>query len=454
MSIRNKILLYFSVSTSLLTGVTLCIIYWLFAAYREEEFQQQQNAKIHATIKLLDRYQKESEEISHLMDAQTIHDFYDEKLLIYDNNKQLIFSSLDDLDINKRKAILNELSVSNQWIETKEGEYDLVGVYLEDGKKSYYAISKAYDALGYSKLAYLKKVLIILFVIILFCVLLVSIYIANNLSRPINKLTSLLKGYNVNDVHAKPLINETSTKELQYLTQHFNELLHRTREVFTFQKNIIHHISHQLKTPIAVLVSELEKIECKETNAMLKKELDIQIQRAKSLGDIIATLLEISKMESDKKMPLLPVRVDELLFDLIEQFKIIDPGFSFQINFDPDIFFEKQLEVKGHKLLLQQAFENLFHNCLLYSSHQQANITINTRESGKLILTLTNKGDTIQADEYGLLFQYFFRGKNSRGKSGNGLGLILVQKIIQLHGGTITYSSKHQENTFEIILPL
>src|SRR5690606_5124353 len=120
MTIRNKILLAFSASAILLTAISFIIVYWLFSAYREEEFQQQQNEKIQVTIRLIDHFKQQSEEISHMVDAQDIHDFYDEKLLIYDDTKQLIFSSLDDLAIGKRKEILNELSPAVRWIEAKE----------------------------------------------------------------------------------------------------------------------------------------------------------------------------------------------------------------------------------------------------------------------------------------------------------------------------------------------
>ena len=99
MNIRNKILGAFSVSAILLTAIAFGIVYWLFSAYREEAFQQQQSEKIQATLKLIEHFKQQSEEISYIMDAQDIHDFYDEKLLIYDGNKSLNFSRLEDLAI-------------------------------------------------------------------------------------------------------------------------------------------------------------------------------------------------------------------------------------------------------------------------------------------------------------------------------------------------------------------
>ena len=118
MKIRNKTLIYFSSTVILISAVSLAIIFILFSAHREEEFQQQQYSKIKHTIGLIDEFNKISAEVSLLLDKQDIHDFYDEKMLIYDHNKNLIFSSIDSLDILKASSTLNKLSVSNDWIET------------------------------------------------------------------------------------------------------------------------------------------------------------------------------------------------------------------------------------------------------------------------------------------------------------------------------------------------
>ncbi|GIV43425.1 MAG: hypothetical protein KatS3mg035_0548 [Bacteroidia bacterium] len=95
-----------------------------------------------------------------IMDKLTIHDFYDEKMLIFDRNKNLIYKSIDDLPIAHTEDLLNSLSPDNQWIETKEGKYDIIAVYIQYESNHFYAISKAYDAFGYSKLAFLRNTLL------------------------------------------------------------------------------------------------------------------------------------------------------------------------------------------------------------------------------------------------------------------------------------------------------
>ncbi|MGK0639490.1 hypothetical protein [Schleiferia thermophila] len=157
MKIRDKILIYFSTTVIALTAISLTIIYILFSEYREEEFQQKQNEKIHTTIKLIEKIKQESAKISYLIDQQNINDFYDEKLLIFDSDKNQIFASLDSLEIVEAENILKKLSPTNRWIETKEGDYDLIGIYTERNNQGYYAISKAYDAFGFNKMFFFEK---------------------------------------------------------------------------------------------------------------------------------------------------------------------------------------------------------------------------------------------------------------------------------------------------------
>ncbi|TYB74027.1 hypothetical protein [Bizionia myxarmorum] len=177
MKIRNKILIYFSTTIIVLLGLSLGAIFIIFSEYREEEFQQKQNTKILQTLSQLTQFEDYSKELAGIMDELTIHDFYDEKMLIFDTQKDLIFSSIDDLSISNYGIILNELSPANRWIETKVGNYDIVGVYIEHDTIGYYAISKAFDESGYSKIYFLGNILIGIFILISLIVIIISLYL-------------------------------------------------------------------------------------------------------------------------------------------------------------------------------------------------------------------------------------------------------------------------------------
>lgn len=427
----------------------------LFAEYREEEFQQRQKKKAIYTLGLVVEYKELSENLSAIMDKLTIHDFYDEKMLIYDQNKQLIYQSVDDLPIVEAAKMLNELSPSKQWIETKEGKYDVIGMYLEGDHKHFYALSKAYDAFGYTKLNFLKNALIVIFIIIAGIVLFISHYLSRKISKPLTDLAENLATLNIHDKNFKGLPRDNSSFELRYLSEKFNRLLERTNDAFAFQKHAAQHISHELKTPIAVLVSELERAQ-KIPDPILKDQvIQNQIVKAKSLADIITILLEISKNESKEELALSDVRVDELIFTSIEELSLLHPEFRFEISFEPDDFEESQLNLKANSLLLKQAFLNILRNCIAYSLKPQAQIVFNGNNSDELKISFINEGIPIKSEEEENLFDHFYKGSNSKGQTGFGLGLVLTKKIIELHRGTITYSNPSAQTiVFEVRLPL
>lgn len=450
MRIRDKILIYFSSTVIVLSALSLVLVFVLFSAHREEEFQQQQFSKIKYTVGLVDEFNKISAEISLLLDEQDIHDFYDEKLLIYDRNKKLVFSSIDSLDIAKSASILHSLSVSNDWIETKEDGYDLIGAYVENNGKAYYGISKAYDYFGHSKKDFLQKVLIAIFVAIVLIVLLLSFYLSNVIAKPISELTRKIGGYDLSNEESELLEIKTSTLELRDLSDKFNALLKRTKEAFKFQKHSIQHISHELKTPISVLVSELEKLEKLDDARLMKVALKQQTQKAKSLGNIIDVLLQLSKIEAGQEITKTLIRVDDLLFDCISELNTLYPDFNFTLHFIPDHFDQGMLNVRANEPLLKQAFLNLLLNAVHYSADAMAKITFDHLE-GTLSVSIANSGELLSPDEQKFLFSHFFRGRNAQSQQGFGLGLVLARQIFSVHDATIKYyTGPSRENVFEV----
>lgn len=452
MKIGNKIQIYFSTTVIILTALSLTIIYILFSEYREEEFQQQQNEKINTTIKLIERFKKESANISFLIDQQDINDFYDEKLLVYDGSKNQIFTSLDSLDIIKAESILDKLSPTNRWIETKEEDYDLIGVYLATNNQSYYAVSKAYDAFGYAKMYFLGNVLIGIFLFIAVVVILISRFLSIKISQPITALADSFNKYDLSNEQVEELPIETSSYELSRLTQRFNELIKRTNEAFVFQKHTIQHISHQLKTPVAVLVSELERIKNLSDNEGVAAEIEHQIIKTKSLGSIINVLLEISKTDSGQQLQKQPLRIDELFFDVIEEINALYPTFNFEVNYHPDQIDENKLILSLNPILIRQAVQNLLSNCVAYSNNSNAEIHFDCSGDSELKIQIINSGVPItKEEEESYLFNHFFRGENSQGKIGFGLGLVLTKKILNLSSATISYSNPAEmRNVFEL----
>lgn len=450
MSIRKKILLYFSLIIPAITGVAFIAVYLIFSEQREESFQMRQKDKISTTLEFLSDIKETDEDIIHAMDQININKLYNEKLLLFNKNKHLIYSNIVDIPVPVSKNILIHLNPKNKWIETKDGLYDVVGIYIQRRGKVYYGISKAYDDFGYSKLRFLRYVLLLTFIGITIIIVLVCFYISRKITTPLEEITTRIGNYDF-DSKPEPIPFADTHDEIAVLANVFNELMLKMKDAFAFQKHAIHHISHELKTPIAILVSNFERIEKESDPEEVKRLIQNQKEDTRSLSEIINSLLEIAKTETSRDSFTERFRIDEVIFDIADNLKNIDPDFVFSVDYEEPVN-ENHLEITGNSRLIQAALSNLMENCIRYSSDKHAVIRINSREH--LEISFENKGKVLTKQEVNYLFKHFFRGKNSTGKKGFGLGLVFVNKIIVMHGGSIIYEPVSRNfNRFRIILP-
>lgn len=453
MSIRKKIFYYFSVVTIAVVGVAFISIYALFYQYRSDDFHELQREKITSTLRILSEIRHIDEEVLQAMDQININALYDEKLLIFNKDHKLIYASIDDTPTPKAQEILNELSPEESFTAQMEGGYDVVGVYIQFDGSEYYGISKAYDVSGNHKLNYLKFVLWLAFFTISIVVVMMATYLSRRITQPIAALTKQINDFDI-DRAPELIAIDKSENEVAVLAQRFNDLMKRMNAAFLFQRHAIQHISHELKTPIAVLISNIERIEQETDLQKIREFLKNQKEDTESLSSIINSLLEISKSESGINLSLSKVRVDELIFDLVEELNVLHPEFQFTVDYTEPIEEETTLTICANPRLIKAAITNLMVNCIQYSDNQKARILIKPLEA-QLQLQFINSGDILTDEEKPFIFQHFFRGENSKGKRGFGLGLVFIHKILTMHHGTISYSSNAaRQNIFSVTIPL
>jgi signal transduction histidine kinase len=368
---------------------------------------------------------------------------------LFNAKKELIYSSINDTRVEFSSEILKTLSQKVPLLESHEGDSDIVGVYFIFNKEIFYGITKAYDAFGFSKLAFLKNTLLVLFGLISAIILITSFLLSNQITQPIVSMAKALKNISIQEENQFLPIPKVQD-EIYLLTMRFNELMKRLQDSFSFQKHAVHHISHELKTPIAILVSNLERLESEKDP--LKLLIGIKEQKVDThlLGEMVNALLEIAKVETHPNLRFQLIRMDELIFDGVSEMKKIYPKFKFDVQFDANIDSFNGLSIQGNLRLLEMLIQNLLLNCVNYSSNNRAEIYLKNQHR-KLIIQISNQGKNISNSEIPYLFQHFFRGENSQGKRGFGLGLVLVHKIMALHAGEINYdSSEINHNKFTL----
>ena len=193
-------------------------------------------------------------------------------------------------------------------------------------------------------------------------------------------------------------------------------------------------ISHDLRTPLTRLKLQLAMLDQKDLSKKMSKDID---EMEKMLNDY----LQFAKNQTQEKTE--NINLNNLFADIKNSLNTE----NLNINFEEDITF------KGRPLALKRCFENIIQNGLIYGKKVFINVNKGTHRS---IILIEDDGPGIPEDHYKNVFKPFFRLDKSRSlnKSGVGLGLAIVEDVINSHGGNIQLGkSKFSGLQVKITLP-
>ncbi len=451
--IRYKLARYYTVCFILLLGIAFIAVYFVSENYRREEFHQRLVDRTITTYKIYVEVPQIDSTMQHLIDKNTMNSLYEEHILLFDFTGKLIYNTLPGTKPKYPANIINKLQNDRTELQMTDGKYDVVGVKFNFRDSIYYGIAEAYDNFGKKKLDYLKIVLIVTFLVITFLIIILSFYLSKIITRPITQLTKQVEAISPNNLKERVSV-QRSDDEVSILAKRFNELMDKVENAFSFQKNSVHHLSHELKTPLAVMMANAERALAENDDDAMKASLQFQKESLMELSGIINSMLDISKTEEQLTATLIDtIRLDELLFECMEEMTYIDSAIRFDFNMDKTIEGADKLTINGNNPLLKIVILNLLKNAIKFSTNMTATVEI-ASSLNTISINFLNNGDIVPKEERSKLFTHFFRGRNSKDKKGFGLGLVLASKIAVLHKGYITYTVLDEKNCFILQLPL
>lgn len=266
------------------------------------------------------------------------------------------------------------------------------------------------------------------------------IYIKKRIINPFHRLSEL--PYDIAKGHLKGELKEEKNKYFGKFIWGMSQLkktLYITKkrelELEKEKKQLLLSLSHDIKTPLhtiglyeKALEENLYKEESQKRHALRqisKKVKEIE----KYVGEIIETAKEdIVDIQVEKGEFYLKELMEQALDIYVEQCEIR--------RLDLQIGTYKNKLLKGDIHRAREVFENLFENALKYGDGRKIEITFYEEEYCQLI-RIFNTGDTITENEHNHIFESFFRGGNSKGKQGSGLGLYIAREIMRKMGGDI-----------------
>ncbi len=211
------------------------------------------------------------------------------------------------------------------------------------------------------------------------------------------------------------------------------------------QKMFASNVSHELRTPLAAIMGELGLALQKERTAIdYQNRITRALNDATRMSDTIIGLLNLARAEYDaSQIKMEEIRIDELLMDIMEELLRAKPEYHINISFKEAPEINEEIFITANRYLLALAIRNLIENNCKFSDDHTCDIVIHTQ--GCLFVTFSDNGEGMSATEQKNLFLPFYRGRNNT--SGHGIGMALVQRIVNLHKFEIQVQSKEGHGT-------
>ena len=241
--------------------------------------------------------------------------------------------------------------------------------------------------------------------------------------------------------------------EIDLLAITFNQMLDRVQNLVTGIRQMSDNIAHDLRSPITRIRGLAEvTLTGNPGNEEYQAMTASTIEECDRLLDMINTMLTISRTEAGvNPIERTPVDLAVLARDACELFMPLAE--------DKFVTIEQQLEcpasVNGDQRMLQRMIANLIDNAIKYTREGgRITVTLTPSTDGTVCLTIADTGIGIRAEDLPKIFDRFFRGDQSRTRSGAGLGLSLAQTVARAHGGRIkVQSAPDRGSAFCVILP-
>ncbi|MBY0068256.1 HAMP domain-containing sensor histidine kinase [Empedobacter falsenii] len=360
---------------------------------------------------------------------------------IYNSDKKLIFSDINLSLDNKVAWKKLDKGITAKWTQDHQ---QYMGVVYTHKNKKYYIFGRAKDVTGEFYIHRLIHHIKIIYVISVLVVFGIGFLFSYYTLKPLKEIINQIRDISEHQLSHRLKLSKTKD-EIYELSETFNITFNRLEKSFNTHKNFVYTISHELRTPLSALIAELQLAkELNETLDEYKQSIDNALSDAEKATNLSTALLDLARANYDiSQVTFVKIRLDEILIDA--KLYILNKNLDYKINVSYDNLdlseFSNDFEFIGNQYLMHIAFANLIENACKYSNDRSCKVSLSNKDN-LLTLEFTDNGIGIPKDEQDKVFDLFFRGKNKNFNQGNGIGLSIVQQIINLHKGSIELISE------------
>lgn len=269
--------------------------------------------------------------------------------------------------------------------------------------------------------------------------------------KPFSEIVEDTEQIGVNDLDRR-LPDTYGVEEVGRLARSFNALLDRLQRAFNLQRRFVADASHELRTPLTTIRGNIEVLLLDpDLPPSTREALEHVSGESARLSRLVTNLLLLARADAGHRGPQKsPVDIHGLVLETLRQIRPIAGHVHLELTH------EDQAMVLGDMDMLKQVLLNLLDNAVKYTPNGGHVYVGIYQESGWVVIEISDTGAGISRHDMEHVFDRFYRSEKTRQEAtGSGLGLSIVNWVIQAHGGHVTVESEAGKgSTFTVHLPL
>ncbi len=279
----------------------------------------------------------------------------------------------------------------------------------------------------------------------------ITVFAVRRFLKPINALSVATQKVARGDFNVQ-IEQDKSSDEMGELISNFNKMVKDLSEIETLKQDFIANVSHEFKTPLATIQGYSTLLQDETlSNEERQSYTRYIISATKQLSSLTTNILKLSKIENNSE------KFEKSRYDCAEQIRqailfLENKWTEKNINLEINIV---NAEIYANDELLMQVWLNVIGNAIKFSNINGRVWITSATKAGKLYFSVKDEGCGMDENMCGKIFERFYQGDNSHSKEGNGLGLAMVKKILEVSDGEVYVKSEPGKGSeFLIVLPL
>lgn len=295
-------------------------------------------------------------------------------------------------------------------------------------------------------------ILILIFILSAFCTLCDFIRRKVMIDRPVSRILDATNRIARGDFNVRINIEHSFDKynEFDIIAENLNAMATELGKSEVMKNDFISNVSHELKTPLAVIGNYAAALSDpnldEESRERYTKTL---ISASRRLSDLVSNILELNRLENHNLKPQMErINLSDMLANTLISFEDRIEKKNIKLELDlPEIF------VFSSPTLLEIVWNNIISNALKFTDEGGAVSVKLSKQNGSAVVTVADTGCGMSREVGIRIFEKFYQADSSRASEGNGLGLALVKKVIDILGGEISVTSEvGKGSTFTVII--